>query len=329
MTALGAASKSAELLTSFQLTGQQLCNKHHAILNMTCINYQDRILSSVPTTSIWYTSVMKLQVQLMGILNITPDSFSDGGQFFGRDAINRVSTTVKNMIVAGASIIDIGGESSRPGAEPVSVAEELQRVVPIFKKISVKTQNLASLSIDTYKPEVAAQAIKLGAKIINDISGLQNPAMRQIAARTKCKVVIMHMLGEPRNMQAQPHYKNVVQDIIAFFKKQIQLAVADGINRKNIIIDPGIGFGKTVEHNLIILRNLKKFKQAFPDLPLLIGASRKSFIGKLTGAEVQNRLPGTLALHLYAAQHGTDILRVHDVAEHQQALQLSFALTTS
>lgn len=260
---------------------------------------------------------MKKLPQLMGILNVTPDSFSDGGQFISPKT---AAQQAQAMIAAGATIIDIGGESSRPGAEPVSVKEELHRVAPIFKKIQ---KNNFLLSIDTYKPEVAAQVIQLGAKIINDISGLRNPIMRQVAAKAKCKVVIMHMAGTPRNMQKNPHYKNVVQDIIVFFKKQIQLAVADGITRKNIIIDPGIGFGKTVEHNLTILKNLPKFKQAFPDLPLLIGASRKSFIGKITGAEVNDRLPGTLAVHLAAAQHGADILRVHDVAEHVQALKIT------
>ena len=257
----------------------------------------------------------------MGILNVTPDSFSDGGKFFGRDALQCVSTTVKNMAVAGADIIDIGGESSRPGSEPVSVTEELNRVVPVLKALHRKNTIYRVLtSIDTYKPEVAAAAINLCAKMINDISGLRNPLMRKIAAKTKCQVVIMHMLGEPHNMQKQPRYKNVVLDIIKFFQQQIKLAEQAGVKRKNIIIDPGIGFGKTVNHNLEILRNLNKFKQAFPDLSLLIGASRKSFIGKLTGAAVNNRLPGTLAVHLYAAQHGADILRVHDVTEHRQAL---------
>lgn len=270
---------------------------------------------------------------LMGILNVTPDSFSDGGKFINtRSAVKQAEA----MISAGATIIDIGGESSRPGAKTISVVQELQRVVPVVKALvkrrdarsHVSTPSPWKISIDTYKPEVAAIALTLGVDIVNDISGLRDPLMRQVVAKTQCQVVVMHMLGTPGTMQKHPRYKNVVAEIINFFKHQIQLAKQSGIIQKNIILDPGIGFGKTVEHNLEILQNLKKIKRAFPKYQLLVGGSRKSFIEKITGTETQtnDRLAGTLAVHLWAAQQGADILRVHDVAEHAQALTMQRVL---
>lgn len=278
----------------------------------------------------------------MGIVNVTPDSFSDGGKFTNtRLAVKHA----EEMIQAGATIIDIGGESSRPGAKAITVLEELRRVVPVIKAL-VKRKRLVTLplwriSIDTYKPEVAAIALELGVDIVNDISGLRDPLMRKVVTQAQCPVVLMHMpayakategkLGTPQNIHKSiPQYKNVVEDIITYFKQQIQLAKTDGIKTTNIILDPGIGFGKTVQHNLEILQNLKNIKQAFPKHTILIGASRKSFIGKLTKVEtaVEDRLPGTLAVHLWAAQHGADILRVHDVAEHAQALSMQHVLQT-
>lgn len=261
---------------------------------------------------------------LMGILNVTPDSFSDGGHFTNtRSAVKHAEA----MISAGATIIDIGGESSRPGAKAISVVQELQRVVPVIKAL-VKKPRTWKISIDTYKPEVAAIALALGVDMVNDISGLRDPLMRKVVAQAQCPVILMHMSGTPGTMQKHPRYKNVVAEIITFFKKQIDLAKRSGIKPSNIILDPGIGFGKTVQHNLKILRNLKKIKRAFPKHQLLIGASRKSFIGKLTGTETKadNRLAGTLAVHLWAAQQGANILRVHDVAEHMQALMLQRSL---
>lgn len=255
----------------------------------------------------------------MGIVNVTPDSFSDGGKY----THNRTAVAhAVQLISEGASIIDIGGESSRPGAKPVSVVKELQRVVPVIKALGKKKLGSTLLSIDTYKPEVAAIALELGADIVNDISGLRDPLMRKVIAKKQCRVVLMHMLGEPGTMQKNPRYTNVLTDITHYFKQQIRLAKQDGIAPAHIILDPGIGFGKTVAHNVEILRNIKKIKQAFPKHQLLIGASRKSFIEKLAGGDTDNRLAGTLAVHLFAAQQGADILRVHDVAEHAQALAL-------
>lgn len=255
-------------------------------------------------------------VRLMGIVNVTPDSFSDGGKF------TNLKTAIAHglqLAKEGASVLDIGGESSRPGAIPVSLQHELKRVIPVIIGLHKKTK--IPLSIDTYKPEVAAQAIAAGATWVNDITGLRNPAMRELIAKSKATIVLMHMLGEPQTMQQQPRYKNVISDIQKFFRQQIKLALAAGIQPNKIILDPGIGFGKTVEHNLMILNHIEAFTKL--GYPVLVGASRKSFIGKLTGAEVADRLPGTLAAHAMAVTHGATWLRVHDVAAHQQFLTLN------
>lgn len=251
----------------------------------------------------------------MGVLNVTPDSFSDGERYgTPRAAVRRAL----EMIEEGADVIDIGGESTRPGAKPVSLAEELHRVIPVITALR-KKRNIP-ISIDTYKPAVAVAALTAGATWVNDITGLRNPLMRQIVARAKCHVIVMHMQGMPGTMQRRPRYHDVISDISAFFRRQISAATRAGIKRSQMILDPGIGFGKTVEHNLEILRRLHEFQQFH--LPILIGASRKSFIGKLTGGDVTERLPGTLVAHLIAIQHGATLLRVHDVAAHTQALTL-------
>ncbi len=251
----------------------------------------------------------------MGIVNVTPDSFSDGGKFItSKTAIAHGL----QLVTEGATVLDIGGESSRPGAVPVTLADELHRVIPVIQGLQRKTQT--PLSVDTYKPEVAAQAIAAGATWVNDITGLRNPEMRALVAKTKCTVVIMHMLGEPQTMQQQPRYTNVITEITKFFQQQIKLALAAGIKKNKIILDPGIGFGKTVEHNLLILKKLNQFTKL--GYPVLIGASRKSFIGQLTGADVADRLPGTLAAHDVAVTHGATWLRVHDVAAHRQWLEI-------
>lgn len=255
------------------------------------------------------------RVKLMGILNVTPDSFSDGGKFV---SIRAAVQQALRMVDDGAAVIDIGGESSRPGAHPVSVVEELRRVIPIIK--SLRKKSAIPISIDTYKPEVAEQALQAGANWVNDITGLRNPEMRKIVAEYTNQVVIMHMSGEPQTMQRQPRYHDIIQDIKRFFQKQIDAALKSGVSKKNILLDPGIGFGKTVAHNLAILRRLHEFKKL--GYPLLIGASRKSFIGKLTGADVAHRLPGTLAAHAIAVANGATWLRVHDVAEHRQFFTL-------
>lgn len=253
----------------------------------------------------------------MGVLNVTPDSFSDGGDFVDPDvAVKRAL----EMVAEGASIIDIGGESSRPGSEPVSQELELVRVIPVIKKLSTQTDAL--LSIDTTKPVVAQAAMASGASIINDIGGLRNPDMVAVAAETGATVCIMHMQGEPKSMQAAPQYDDVVTEVMAFLADRIEAAEHAGI--QNIWIDPGIGFGKTLEHNMTLLRELKQFKKL--GKPLLLGTSRKSFIEKIMGAPVEERLPGTLASNIWGMSHGADILRVHDVAEHKQAIDVLEAI---
>lgn len=261
-------------------------------------------------------------IQLVGILNVTPDSFSDGGRYRTVSAAVRHGLT---MIQAGASVIDIGGESSRPGAEPVSLAEELRRVIPVITALRKKTT--IPISIDTYKPTVAALALAAGATWVNDITGLRNPEMQSIVAQAHCPVIIMHMQGAPRTMQHRPYYRHVIQDIDHFFSQQITAAVRAGIHRSQIILDPGLGFGKTITHNLTILTQLEKFKHF--RLPILIGASRKSMIEKITDAATEQRLPGTLALHWTAVQHGATLLRVHDVSEHAQFLTMMRAVDSA
>ena len=253
----------------------------------------------------------------MGILNVTPDSFSDGNLFFDAGkAINHARQMVKD----GADIIDVGGESSRPGSEPVSEDEELRRVSQIIKKL--KDEIKVPISIDTYKPKVAEECIKLGASIINDINGLRNEEMIKVAAKYKVPVIIMHMKGNPKTMQKNPEYEDVVKEIKQFLAQQIKKAKKAGIN--DIIIDPGIGFGKTTEHNLEILKNLNKFKEL--NCPILVGPSRKSFIGNITGLPVNERLEGTIAAISIAIMNGANIVRVHDVKECKRAVMVADAI---
>lgn len=226
------------------------------------------------------------------------------------------------MIDDGADIIDIGGESSRPGAQPVSIKEELARTIPVIKKLAKKIN--VPISIDTYKPEVARQALDNGAIIVNDITGLRNPEMIKVISRYKAGVVIMHMRGKPQTMQDNPVYKSLIDEIIDFLDDAIKKAVAAGISRDKIIIDPGIGFGKTFQHNLIILNKLSEFKVL--GLPILVGPSRKSFIGKILKAEPGQRLFGTIGASILAAKNGAKIIRVHDVKEVKQALKVFDAL---
>lgn len=249
-----------------------------------------------------------------GILNVTPDSFSDGGDFFSLDkAVERA----KIMENEGADIIDIGGESSKPNSEPVSIEEELRRVKPIIEKLTKEIN--VPISIDTYKPEVAEQCIKAGASIINDITGLENLKMAELAAKYKVPVIIMHMQGTPRNMQDNPKYKDVVSDICIFFKERIAKAKKAGI--KNIIIDPGIGFGKTLENNLEIIKRLEEF--SYFKCPIMVGTSRKSFIGKINKIDnPKDRLSGSIASMTVAIINGANIVRVHDVKECRRAVQI-------
>jgi len=254
---------------------------------------------------------------VMGILNATPDSFYDGKLFFNPD---KAIEHAKQMAKDGADIIDIGGESSRPGSEPVSEEEELRRVSPIIKKL--KDEIKVPMSIDTYKPKVAEECIKLGAGIINDINGLRNEEMIKVAAKYKVPVIIMHMKGSPKTMQDNPVYKDVVKEIKQFLGVQIKNARKAGI--KDIIIDPGIGFGKTTEHNLQILKRLNDFKDL--NCPILVGPSRKSFIGNITGLDVNERLEGTLAAISIAIINGVNIVRVHDVKECKRAVMVADAV---
>ena len=253
----------------------------------------------------------------MGILNVTPDSFSDGNLFLDP---NKAINHAKQMIKDGADIIDIGGESSRPGSEPVSEEGELRRVKPVIAKLAKELK--VPISIDTYKPKVAEECIKQGASIINDINGLRNEEMIKVAAKYEVPVVIMHMQGNPKTMQQSPVYNDVIAEIKEFFSMQIKKAKKSGIN--DIIIDPGIGFGKTTEHNLQILKNLSAFKEL--NCPILVGPSRKSFIGNITGLPVNERLEGTIASISIAIMNGANIVRVHDVKECKRAVMVADAI---
>ncbi|TET54422.1 MAG: dihydropteroate synthase [Actinobacteria bacterium] len=256
---------------------------------------------------------------IMGVLNITPDSFSDGGRFIKAEAAKQRAIVMQEE---GADIIDVGGESSRPGSEKVSEEQELGRVLPVLK--AIKDEVSVPISIDSYKPNVIEKALENGASIINDITGLQNKKIREIAVEGQFPVIIMHMQGTPQHMQESPTYDDVVKDIYKFFEKQTSLVIKEGLNRSKIVIDPGIGFGKTLEHNLEILRRFEEFRML--GFPTLVGTSRKSFIGALSGAEVDKRLPGTVASISAAVLKGANIVRVHDVAEAKQAIQVVDAI---
>ncbi len=253
---------------------------------------------------------------LMGVLNITPDSFYRDN---GDNALSAMDQA-KNMLHCGADLIDIGAESSRPGANVLSKEEEIQRIQTFIEgDISHIAVPRCTLSIDTYKPQIAKYALQNGMQVINDITGFTNPEMIKVAAEFNCPVIVMHMQGTPQNMQNNPSYTDVVDEICTFFKERIKALKASGIHQ--IILDPGIGFGKTLEHNLTILKNIKTFKEL--GFPVLIGASRKSMMKDLNAGETpKDRLSGTLATHLYASMQGANILRVHDVEEHKQALNV-------
>lgn len=246
---------------------------------------------------------------VMGILNVTPDSFSDGGKYNNsQKAIDRAS----KMEDEGADIIDIGGESTRPGAEQVDIEEELNRVIPVIE--GVRQNSNIIISIDTYKSVVADKAISAGANIINDVSGLRfDNNMAHIASEAKVPVIVMHMLGNPQNMQNDPFYSNLMEELITFFKERVEVLISNGINTKNIILDPGIGFGKTVEHNFTIIRELNRIVDL--GFPVLIGPSRKSFIGNTLNLPPEDRIEGTAAAVTAAIMNGSRIVRVHDVKE--------------
>lgn len=257
--------------------------------------------------------------QVMGILNVTPDSFSDGGQF---THFENALAQVQQMIDAGATIIDIGGESTRPGAAEVSVEDELARVIPVLKAIKQRFKVL--VSIDTSKASVMSAAIENGADIINDVRGLQNEGCLEVMAKSKVPICLMHMQGLPRTMQNEPHYNEVVNDIVLFFKQRIQACVDAGIERDRLILDPGFGFGKTLAQNYQLLANFSAFSSL--QLPLLAGVSRKSMIGNLLQRDVDKRLAGSLSAAIIAAQRGASIIRVHDVEETVDALKILTAV---
>ena len=260
------------------------------------------------------------RTHVMGILNVTPDSFSDGGAYLD---VQRAVDHVHLMVAEGATLVDIGGESSRPGALPVSAAEELARVLPVIRAVADELDVV--ISIDTSKAEVARQALAAGAHIVNDITALRGDAeMVSVVAEMDAGLILMHMKGTPRTMQQAPAYEDVVRDVCASLRKRIQFAESEGVAGKRIIIDPGIGFGKTGEHNLELLKRLSEFRSL--NRPLLIGTSRKSFIGNILGLPVTERVEGTVATVCWAIMHGADIVRVHDVKANVRAARMTDAL---
>ena len=258
---------------------------------------------------------------IMGVLNVTPDSFSDGGEFFAAD---KATQRGLQMAAEGAHIIDVGGESTHPGSQPVTVAEELRRVIPVIENLRRKVD--VPISIDTSKAQVARAAIEAGASIVNDVTGGQgDDQMLPLIAETKSAYIIMHMQGTPRTMQIQPRYGDVVAEISEFFRQQFARAIGLNIDPMAIAFDPGIGFGKTIEHNLELLALLERLRAH--DRPLAVGVSRKSFLGKLIGsAETSNRLAPGLALTSLLRARGADVFRVHDVRENVYALQVTEAI---
>ncbi|MFH0917796.1 MAG: dihydropteroate synthase [Candidatus Omnitrophota bacterium] len=264
------------------------------------------------------------KTQIMGIINLTPDSFSHDGIYrdFSHDYPDLALKKAQTLVAEGADIIDLGGQSSRPGAKNISLKEELRRTIPVVKLLSKKIK--VPISIDTTKPAVACAALDVGAQIINDICGLTDKRMIKVAARYKAAVVIMHMLGRPANMQKIIAYESLIDDIALYLKKAIDVAQAGGIKPDKIIIDPGIGFGKTPRHNLEIIKYLADFKAL--GKPILIGPSRKSFIAKVLGSNSPNPLSGSLAACVMAAERGANIVRVHDVKEVSQSLKIMEAV---
>jgi dihydropteroate synthase len=257
--------------------------------------------------------------QIMGVVNVTPDSFSDGGEFL--DAARAVAHG-RDLLAEGADILDVGGESTRPGADPVGADEELRRVLPVLEGLAG-----ATLSIDTSKAAVAREAIAAGASHVNDVTALRgDPAMAGTVADAGVRLCLMHMLGDPRTMQKDPHYDDVVDDIKAFLEERMAFAVGEGVAEERILLDPGIGFGKTVDHNLELLRRLDEIVAL--GRPVVIGTSRKSFLGKITGREVGDRVAATVATSVLALERGATVFRVHDVAPTHDALAVALATVT-
>ncbi len=257
--------------------------------------------------------------RVMGILNATPDSFSDGGKY---QKIDHALLHALAMQAQGAAIIDVGGESTRPDARAVTVQEELDRVIPIIEKLV--SELAVPISIDTSKAEVMRAAVQAGAAMINDVNALQSDGALTEAVRCAVPVCLMHMAGNPRTMQQSPEYKDVVTEVESFLSARMTVCIDAGMDRNNIIIDPGFGFGKTLQHNLSLLRELDTF--AASGVPVLVGISRKSFLGTLTGKDADNRLAASLSAAVLAVERGAKILRVHDVAETVDAVKVAIAL---
>ena len=253
---------------------------------------------------------------LMGIVNVTPDSFSDGGTF---DSARAAIDHARRLVAEGAGIVDVGGESTRPGADPVPAEAELRRVLPVIEGIEG-----AQVSVDTMKLEVARAAVEAGASYVNDVTAFRHdPGMAGFVAEHRLDCCLMHMLGEPRTMQVDPRYEDVVSDVKAFLEERLAFAVGEGVAEERIMLDPGIGFGKTLEHNLELLRRLDEL--AALGRPLVVGVSRKSFIGRITGRDVAERAVGTAAANVLAYERGARVFRVHDVAVTRDALAVATA----
>tara|TARA_B100001094_G_C18189590_1_gene806186 strand:+ start:2441 stop:3283 length:843 start_codon:yes stop_codon:yes gene_type:complete len=250
---------------------------------------------------------------IMGILNVTPDSFFDGNRF---NTLDKALTQARSLVASGADILDIGGESTKPYAAPVSLDEELSRVIPVIERVTQEID--VTISIDTYKPEVMQAAVQAGAQMINDVKALQAPGALSQAAKLNVPVCLMHMQGTPQSMQNKPTYQDTVDDVMQFFEERIAACIAEGMSKENMILDPGFGFGKTLEDNYKLLAHLKRFKQF--NLPMLVGVSNKSMIGDVLDKPSDQRLIGTVTASLMAYQQGADIIRVHDVGSMRDSI---------
>jgi dihydropteroate synthase len=259
---------------------------------------------------------------LMGVLNVTPDSFSDGGEFFSKEV---AAARAGAMLEEGAEIIDVGGESTRPGSDPVSPEEEARRVIPVVQGILAEHPDTI-VSIDTYRSETAEFALEAGVRIVNDVTALRwDPRMARVVAEARCHVILMHMLGEPKTMQRDPRYGDVVREVRDFLAERAENAIAKGVEPEKIIVDPGIGFGKTLDHNLALLYHLDELVEL--GFAVLVGTSRKSFIGRITGVEeARDRVFGTVAANVIAYERGATLFRVHDVRANREALVVAQAI---